>query len=180
MKKMLILSMLISFTIICSCQKQDSVAEQQLAQRKLELDAREEAIDKRLNALDEKVNALDEKVNALAEEEQSTMDADTTPAAVQGETPDPEQVQAERDRAIQQFSAEMRALVPNDSKMKAQSDMERHRAMEELQSQRQLQNQRQRKLEMSNGAVFPAPEGNSPTPSSAVEATSPTPSATPQ
>ena len=163
MKKILILSLLISFAVICSCQKQDSVAEQDLAQRKLELDAREEAIDKRLNALDEKVNALDEKVNALAEEEQSTMDAGTTPSAVQSETPDPAQVQAERDRAIQQLAAEMRALAPNDSKMKAESDMERHRAMEELQSQRQ------RKSEMSNGAVFPAPE-----------ATSPTPSATPQ
>ena len=117
MKKILILSLLISFAVICSCQKQGSVAEQDLAQRKLELDAREEAIDKRLNALDEKVNALDEKVSAFAEEERSTMDAGTTPTAVQSETPDLAQVESE----------------------------------------------------MSDGAVFPAPE-----------ATSPTPSATPQ
>ena len=45
MKKIVILSMLISFGMICSCQKQDSAAEQQLAQRKAELDAREQALD---------------------------------------------------------------------------------------------------------------------------------------
>ena len=44
MKKILILSMLISFMIICSCQKQDSAAEQELAQRKTQLDARENAL----------------------------------------------------------------------------------------------------------------------------------------
>jgi hypothetical protein len=58
MKNIFILSLLISFAMICSCQKQDSAAEQQLAQRKTELDARETALIERLNALDEKVNAL--------------------------------------------------------------------------------------------------------------------------
>jgi len=57
MKKMFILSMLISFAMICSCQKQDSAAEQQPAQRKTEVDTRETALIERLNALDEKVNA---------------------------------------------------------------------------------------------------------------------------
>ena len=45
---MFVLSMLISFAMICSCQKQDSAAEQQLAQRKTELDARETALIERL------------------------------------------------------------------------------------------------------------------------------------
>ena len=61
MKKNLILSMIISFAMICSCQKQDSAPEQQLAQRKTELDPRETALIERLNALDEKVNALDKQ-----------------------------------------------------------------------------------------------------------------------
>jgi hypothetical protein len=42
MKKIFLLSMLISLAMICSCQKKDSTTEQQLAQRKTELDAREE------------------------------------------------------------------------------------------------------------------------------------------
>ena len=62
MKKIFILSMIISFAMICSCQKQDSAAEQELAQRKTELDARETALNERINALDEKVKALDERV----------------------------------------------------------------------------------------------------------------------
>src|SRR5207249_322660 len=45
MKKIFVLSMLISFAMICSCQKQDTAAEQQLAQRKAELDERENAKD---------------------------------------------------------------------------------------------------------------------------------------
>ena len=101
--------MLISFAMICSCQKQDSAAEQQLAQRKTEPDARETALLERLNALDEKVNTLDKKVKSLFEKEQATLNTGTTAAGVQGQTPDPAQVTAERDQAIQQF----RALIPN-------------------------------------------------------------------
>ncbi|PYI41944.1 MAG: hypothetical protein DMF12_08380 [Verrucomicrobia bacterium] len=51
MKKFFVISMLISFAMICSCQKQDLAAEQQLAQRKAELDAREKALDEREKAL---------------------------------------------------------------------------------------------------------------------------------
>ena len=54
MKKTLILSLLIPFTLVCSCQKHDSTAEQQLAQRKTELDAREKALDEREKALAER------------------------------------------------------------------------------------------------------------------------------
>jgi hypothetical protein len=54
MKKTLALSLLIPFALICSCQKQDSAAEQQLAQRKTELDAREKALDEREKALAER------------------------------------------------------------------------------------------------------------------------------
>jgi hypothetical protein len=51
MKKTFALSLLIPFALVCSCQKQDSTAEQQLTQRKTELDAREKALDEREKAL---------------------------------------------------------------------------------------------------------------------------------
>jgi DNA repair exonuclease SbcCD ATPase subunit len=170
MKKIFILPMLISFTMICSCQKQDSAVEQQLAQRKAELDARENALDERLNALDEKVNALDERVNALAEKEKVTPNDRTAPADVQSRTPDPAQVQAERER-LQQLATQMRSLIPDHSKMKVERDRQRQLELEKLQSQNP------RKSAISGGAVFPAPEATSPTLSPAVEAASQTPSA---
>src|SRR5215211_3363321 len=54
MKKTLALLLLIPFALVCSCQKQDSTAEQQLAQRKTQLDAREKALDEREKALAER------------------------------------------------------------------------------------------------------------------------------
>ena len=176
MKKILILSMFIAFALICSCEKQDSAAEQQLAQRKAELDAREKALDERLSALDEKVNALDEKLTALLEKEKAMASARTIPAGSQTQISDPAQVQTERDAAIQQFSTEIRARISDDLKMKAETDRAKRRALEELQSQREP---RQPKLKMSGGAVLPAPEATSPTPSPTVEASLPTPSPTP-
>jgi hypothetical protein len=132
MKKIWILSMLSSCAMICSCQKQDSAAEQQVAQQKAELDAREKALDERLNSLNERVSSLDERVKALAEN-QRTANAGTIPSDVQSQTPDPARVQAERDAAIQQFSAEIRARVSDDLKMKAESEKTRRRALDELQ-----------------------------------------------
>jgi phosphoenolpyruvate-protein kinase (PTS system EI component) len=40
MKKLFILSMLIPLAMVCSCQKQDAAAEQQLAQRKADASQR--------------------------------------------------------------------------------------------------------------------------------------------
>ena len=176
---MFVLSMLISFAMICSCQKQDSAAEQQLAQRKTEVDTRETALIERLNALDEKVNALDKKVKALAEKEQTTLNAGTTATGVQGQTPDPAQVTAERDSAIQQF----RALIPNPSRVTAGDPAKQKRPAPRQLGPEDLQRQWERKLnkaKMSGKAVFPTTEAGSPTPSPAVEATSPIPSPTPE
>jgi prefoldin subunit 5 len=172
MKKILVLSMLVSLAMICSCQKKDSAAEQQLAQRKTELDAHEEALDERVNGLQERVNALDERVNALGEKQEATMNAPPNPTDVQGQISDPAQVQAARDAAIQQFSAEIRARI-DDLEMKAQGDRKRQAGLE------QLQGAGQPKSEMSGGAIFPAPEAASPIPSPASEAASSTPSPTP-
>jgi hypothetical protein len=174
MKKILILSMLICFTVICSCQKQDSGAEQQLAQQKVEMDAREEALNERLNVFDAKLNALDEKVNALAEKEKTTANARTIPTDVQGETADPAQVQAQRDRAIQELSARVRAAMPDPSQLKAEKDRRTQERL--LRSQRgleQLPNQKKSKFEMSGRAIFPAPQATLPSSSPGVGAPSP-------
>jgi hypothetical protein len=179
MKKMFLVSMLTSIAMICACQKQDSAAEQELAQRKTELDARENALDEKVNALDEKVNALDKKVKALFEKEQVTLNARTTATGVQGQTPDPAQVTAERDRTIQQ----LRALILDRSKVTTGDPAKQERPAPRQLGPEDLQRQWQQNLDkakMSGKAVFPAAEAGSPTPSPAVEATSPSPSPTPE
>jgi hypothetical protein len=193
MKKFLVLSLLI-FLTICSCQKQDSTAEKDLAQRKTELDARESALDERMNVLDGKLKALDERVRALAENQRAMANGGTGLTSVPSGTPDPAQEQAERER-IQQFSAQVRARMADPVRMKAEK-AEKDRRSEERRAQsqpslEQLQGQKQRKSQMYNGAVLPAPQTNPSTPSSAVESsagnplpatetTSPTPSPTPE
>ena len=84
MKKLFALPMLISFAMIYSCQKQDSVAEQQLAQRKTELDAREKALAER-----EKVRA---RVPGIPADHQSS-----------AQVRDPAELKAERERRLQQL-----------------------------------------------------------------------------
>ena len=83
--------MLVSLAMICSCEKKDSTAQQQLAQRKVELDTREEELAERKNALDEREKVLDEREKALADKQKGTMNAPPNPTDVQ----DPAQVQAE-------------------------------------------------------------------------------------
>jgi hypothetical protein len=161
MKKLFTLTMLISLAMI-SCQKQDSAAEQQLAQRKTELDAREEALAARKSALDEREKALDEREKSLAEKEKATMNARTNPTNVQGQTPDPAQVEAEKERMIQQLSG----MTPDPSQVSAaEKEREIQRAQRlpglgELQSQKQLgadelETQRQRKLEAAGMSPTP-------------------------
>src|SRR5712691_3740162 len=168
MKKIFIPSMLIAFAMICSCQKQDSAAEQQLAQRKVELDAREEA-------LAERKSALDEREKALAEREKAIANVRTIPPGAPSQTPDAAQIQAERERRIQQLPPEFRTLIPDRSQMdaaRAEKDRPKQerlsqgqRGPEELQSQRQRKSEAIQKWQMSGKAVFPAAEAGSPTPS---------------
>lgn len=152
--------------MICSCQKQDSAAEQELGQRKA-LDAREKALDERVNALDEKVNVLEGKVKALAERKMATFNAPTTPTDVQGQTPDAAQAQSEKERIIQQFSAQMRSLNLDNSKMKAERDRELQEQRAQGQSGlKELQSQK-RKSQMYGAPAFPSAESASPTQSPA-------------
>jgi hypothetical protein len=155
MKKLFTLSMLISFAMICSCQKQDSAAEQQLAQRKAELDAREKA--------------LDEREKALAERERATTNIRTIPAIVPRRTPDAAQVKAERDRRIQQLSPDAQRLLLDPAQVQAQRDKRRQQMLEQLQRMNAGGPR-------SPAATFTNPSAASP----AVEATSPSPSPTPQ
>ena len=189
MKKIFILPTFISLAMICSCQKQDSVAEQELAQRKTELDARENRLDERMNELGEKVKALDERVKVLAENQKAMANAGTSLNGVQSETSDPAQEQADRER-IQQLAAEMRARMADPVQRSAASAEKEKRTQERLaqrpQTPEQLQSQKQRKSKMFSGAVFPAPavppstvETSAPTPSPATQAASPNPSPTP-
>ena len=183
MKKMFVLSMLVSFAIICSCQKQNSAAEQQLAQRKVELDAREEALAERKGALDEREKALAEREKALNEREKATANVRTIAPSVQSQTPDAARIQAERDRRIQQLPPEFRALILDRSQVTAGDPAKQERSAPRQLGPEDLQRQWQRKLDkaqMSGAAASPAAEVTSPTPSPAVEATSPTPSPTPE
>jgi uncharacterized protein (DUF3084 family) len=171
MKKNFILSMLISFAMICSCQKQDSAAEQQLAQQKTALDAREKALGEREQELNLRETVLNERGNALAKKEKAAANARTIAPNVQSQDAvrDAAEAKAERDRRIQQLPPEIRALIPDPSQVNSAKAGKERRTQERLA-------QRQRKLEMSGGAIFPAPEATSPTPSSTVETTAPTPS----
>jgi chaperonin cofactor prefoldin len=149
MKKIFVLSMLISVGMICSCQKQDSAAEQQLAQRKAELDAREKA---------------------LAEREKAIAGPRRIPPDLQsrGQVRDPAQLKAERDRRLQQLPRDVQALIPDRSRIQEQL-AQRQRRMEELQ-----------RLRMSPAVKPGAPAFPGAAASPEAEATSPTPSPTPQ
>lgn len=181
MKKMFIVPMFIALAMICSCQKKDSTAEQQLAQRKVELDAREEALAERKSALDEREKALDEREKSLAEKEKAAKNARTNPTDVQ--TADPARLQAERERLVRQLTTNL----PDHSQLHAEKT-EADRKIEEQRAQSQTgQEEKLRAIERkwqaagtSSGAVFPAPAATLPIPSPAVEATSPSASPTPQ
>jgi len=175
MKKMFVLLMLISFAMICSCQKQDSAAEQQLAQRKAELDAREKALDARELAEKEKATAI--LPRAVSPALQSRVQSPgQVPKPAQPKN-DPAQVKAERDRRLKQLPPEVQMLLPDPSQMNAQRDArmqerfaDRQRRLEELQR-------------MRSGAAVPAAQASTPpslAASPAAEATSPSPSPTPQ
>jgi septal ring factor EnvC (AmiA/AmiB activator) len=176
MKKIFLLSMLFPFVMICSCQRKDSVAEQQLAQRKLELDAREEE-------LAERKSALDERERALAERENAIKNAGTIARSVQEQTTKFSQGNAERDRRIQQLPPELRTLVPPTSQGATGDPAKQERPAQRQPGPEDLQRQGQGKLDKTNmpgQAVSPAAEAGSPTPSPAIEATSPSPSPIPQ
>ena len=161
MKRIVVLSMLVSVAMICSCQKKDSATEQQLTQPKTELGGREEKLAERLNSLEEKVNRLDQSVKELAEKERATINARTSPTDVQGRPSDTAQIQAENEKMIQQFSA----MISRASQMTAGDPAKQERPAQRQLGPEDLQRQWQDKTKMSGEAVFPAAQAASPTPS---------------
>jgi len=87
--------------MICACQKQDSAAEAQLAQRKAELDTHEKA--------------LDEKEKALLEREKALANSRIIQSRQQARNP--AEVEADREKRLQQLPPELRALVPNPAQV---------------------------------------------------------------
>ena len=160
MKRMVLIPTFICFAMICGCQKQDSVAEAQLAQRKAELDAREKA-------LDEREKALMEREKPIARFRPIPSDRQSRRPAV-----DPEQAKAEREKRIQQLPPEIRALIPDRSKLDAQT-AEKSRGTEDraAELQRRLEEARRKKM----GAIA-SPNGEI----SDTQSSSPSPSPTPE
>jgi hypothetical protein len=105
MKKIFLLSILISLAMICSCQKQDSVAD--LNQRKAQLDVREKS--------------LNERESALQERERAVAHGRIIPPGAQSSRTrrDMAEMQAEREKKLQQLPPELRALIPPPSQMRS-------------------------------------------------------------
>jgi hypothetical protein len=167
MKKIFVSSMLISFAMLSSCQKQDSTAEQQFAERKAELDAREKA--------------LDGREKTVAQKERATTNIRKLPVPADVQSPDAAQLKAERDRRIQALpadaQAQMQGLIADPSQ---QAD--RESKIQERLAQRQRRLEALQKARMAHAIARPAAEAASTTPSPApfeAEATSPSPSPTP-
>ena len=164
MKKALFLSTLISFAMICSCQKQDSTAETQLAQRKTALDAREETLIQREKAAEQREKVVAEREKAVA---------NSPIFQSQRHAPDAAQAEAERQRRIQQLPPELRALIPDRSRVNAgraetNPTINRPRPVQPLRSLRDLQ----KNVGVANAFASPAAE--------VPQASSPSPSPTPQ
>jgi chromosome segregation ATPase len=160
MKRMFVLLLLIPFAMICACQKQDSAAEAQLAQRKTELDAREKALDEREKAVSESEKAMT-KFRAIPSELQSRKP-----------TVDPEQAKAEREKRIQKLPPELQALIRDRSLLDART-VEKNRGTEDrtVELQRRLEEARRKKM---SEIASPNPD------SSDTQPGSPSPSPTPE
>lgn len=125
------------------------------------------------------MNSLDQRVKELAEKEATTMNARTSRGGVQGQTSDSAQIQAEKERMIQQLAT----MVPHPSRAAAGDPAKEQRPAQRQLGPDDLQRQWQSKLDkakISGQAVSPAPEAGSAIPFPAVEASSPSPSPTPE
>jgi hypothetical protein len=169
MKKLFALSMLIPLAMVCSCQKQDAAADQQLAQRKAELDTREKALDQREKALAERERMIaraalipsDAQLRALKKDGSSNPPSATIPPGLV--PPDNSQLKAGRERRIE----ELRAI--------------RQRRMEAIQKMRSMA--KPNTGVPADSSASGATSGSADTSSSAstgAETTSPSPSSTPQ
>ena len=110
--------MLIPFALLCSCQKQDSTAEQQLAQRKTELDAREKALDEREKALAEREKLVAKPRVAPVPRIAPAEPQRTVPPELKGLMADPSQLRTEREQRMQERLAERQRKMEEVQKMR--------------------------------------------------------------
>jgi uncharacterized protein (DUF3084 family) len=158
MKKISVLLMLIPLVVICSCQKEDSAAHAQLAQRRTDLDVREEALVQREKAVDEREKAVAEREKAVA---------NARIIQPQRQVPDAAEAEPERERRIQQLPPELKAFILDRSRIDA-AKAEKDKAAQ------QGAVQAQPSLKMPRGPA--TPDSRSPE----AESTSPSPSPRPQ
>ena len=118
MKKTLALSLLIPFALVCSCQKQDSTAEQQFAQRKTELDAREKALDEREKALAQRAKLVATPRIAPVPRIAPAAPQRTVPPELKGLMADPSQLRTEREQRMQERLAERQRKMEEVQKMR--------------------------------------------------------------
>src|SRR3954467_3515591 len=102
MKKLFLLSLLIPLALGCSCQKRDAMAEQQLAQRKADLDAREKALDERGKTLTDR-EKLTAKTRVPTVPRRAPAEPQRSiPPELKGLIADPSQAREENDQRIQE------------------------------------------------------------------------------
>ncbi len=162
MKRLFVLSMLIPLAMVCSCQKQNAAAEQQLAQRKAELDTREKALNEREKALAEREKAVARAAMLPAEHQLRALKKDAASNLPPSATippglapPDNSQLKASREKRIE----ELRAI--------------RQRRLDAIQEKR-------RSMGARANPNAGAPTDTSAFTSTGGEGTSPSPSPTPQ
>ena len=156
---MVLFSTFMCFATICGCQKQDSAAEAQLAQRKAELDTREKA--------------LDEREKTLVQREKPVARSRPLPSDRQSRRPavDPEQAKAAREKKLQQLPPELRALILDRSLLDARTAEKDGATGDRTERLRRLEEERKKKM-----SAIASPNADS----SDTQSSSPSPSPTPE
>jgi hypothetical protein len=119
MKKSLVLSLLIPLALACSCQKRDATAEQQLAQRKADVDAREKALDEREKALADREKLAAKPSVPTVPRTVPAQSQRSIPPELQGLVADPSQARGDREQRIQERLAERQRKIEEIQKMRA-------------------------------------------------------------
>ena len=141
MKKLFVLWLVVPFALCCSCQKQDALAEQQLAQRKADLDAREKALNEKEKALGDRQRLAAKPRVPTAPRTAPAEPQRSIPPELKGLIADPSQARDEHEQRIQERLAA------------------RQRRMEEIQRMRDARGR------PAPQATAPAAEAVSPSPS---------------
>jgi len=119
MKKFFVVSLLIPFALACSCQKRDTTAEQQLVQRKAELDTREKALDERGKALADREELAAKPRVPTVPRTVPGQPQRSIPPELQGLIADPSQARGDRDQRIQERLAERQRKIEEIQRMRA-------------------------------------------------------------